>query len=184
MLYNVAQLLKAPVGDTRSYHVDEPFGPCPDVAFAGNIAGDVQLTRVNQGIVVRAALRAPIQLECGRCLEPFVKDLDLSFEERFIPTIDVASGFPVHDAVEDEDEEDVYTIDEHHLLDLHEPVRQQAVMNTPMQPLHAPDCAGLCPTCGADRNAGPCGCQPAPAADARLGALQAWLSQHGPPEGK
>lgn len=32
------------------------------------------------------------------------------------------------------------------------------------------DCAGLCPTCGADRNAGPCGCG-APPADSRWSGL-------------
>jgi len=33
------------------------------------------------------------------------------------------------------------------------------------------DCAGLCPTCGADLNAGPCGCPPPPS-DSRWAALQ------------
>ena len=32
------------------------------------------------------------------------------------------------------------------------------------------DCAGLCPQCGADRNAGPCGCAPPPP-DARWASL-------------
>ena len=178
MLYNVAQLLKAVVGDTRVYDVDELFGPCPEVAFAGAVAGQVQLTRVNQGIVARAALHAPVELECSRCLEPFVQDLELSFEERYIPTVDVLTGVPVHDREEDEDEEEVYTIDDHHLLDLHEAVRQQAVMNLPMQPLHAATCAGLCPSCGANHNDGPCRCQPASAADPRFAALQDWLGRN------
>jgi uncharacterized protein len=33
------------------------------------------------------------------------------------------------------------------------------------------DCAGLCPTCGVDLNAGPCSCPPA-ATDSRWAALQ------------
>lgn len=174
MLYNVAQLLKGPVGETRQYTVDEPFGPSSDVPFAGNVQGRVKLTNVNQGVVVQAELHAPVALECGRCLEPFQQDLDLSFEERFIPTIDVQSGLPTHEVEEDQDEEDVYTIDRHHQIDLHEAVRQQALLNLPMAPLHAPDCAGLCPLCGADRNREPCSCRPAPPVDPRLADLQGW----------
>jgi uncharacterized protein len=31
------------------------------------------------------------------------------------------------------------------------------VLGFPAFPLHSPDCAGLCPTCGADRNTVDCG---------------------------
>ena len=44
--------------------------------------------------------------------------------------------------------------------------------NLPLAPLCRPDCAGLCPSCGADRNEGPCGCVPA-AANGRWAALDA-----------
>lgn len=176
MQYNVAQLLKAPVGTTRQYSINELFGPCDDVAFSGNIEGGVTLTCVNNGVVVDAALHAPVALECSRCLRSFTQDLDLSFAERFIPTVDVFSGLPVHDDEEDEDEEEVYTIDDHHHIDLHEAVRQQAVMNIPMQPIHAEDCAGLCPICGADRNERLCDCVPDEGVDPRLAALRVLLT--------
>jgi uncharacterized protein len=168
-------LLKGPVGDRRDFSVDEPFGPSADVPLAGNVRGQVQLTHVNQGVVVRAALRAPVRLQCSRCLDEFEQELDLSFEERFIPTVDVLTGLPLHAIEEDEDEEDVYTIDAHHLLDLHEAVRQQAVMNLPMQPVHDPRCLGLCPTCGANRNERRCACAAEAEADPRLAPLRRLL---------
>lgn len=171
MLYNVAQLLKSPVGTSRAYTLDESFGFTSDVPFAGNIQGEVRLTRVNNGIVVFARLHAPVALECGRCLEPFVADLDLSLEERYIPTVDVYTGLPVHETEEDEDDEDVYTLNAHHELDLHEAIRQQAVMNSPMKPIHHPDCAGLCPICGVNRNEQRCACRDTPPVDPRLAAL-------------
>jgi uncharacterized protein len=174
--YNVAQLLKSPVGATRTYDIDEPFGPSEEVTYAGNIQGQVRLTRVNNGIVVRAALHAPVTLECSRCLEPFVTDLDLGFEERFIPAVDVYTGVPVHEVEEDEDDEDVYMLDAHHELDLHEAVRQQAVMAVPMQPVHTPDCAGLCPICGINRNEQQCDCQGTVPADPRLAGLRILLA--------
>jgi uncharacterized protein len=179
MLYNVAQLLKSPVGVTRDYLLDEPFGATEDVPFAGKIRGHVRLTHVNNGIVVFAQLRGPVTLVCSRCLEPFVSDLDLSLEERYIPTVDIYTGIPVHEAEEDEDDEDVYTLNAHHELDLHEAIRQQAVMNIPMQPIHSPDCAGLCPICGVDRNVQPCTCQDTPPIDPRLAALGRLLPAEG-----
>lgn len=175
MQYNVAQLLKAPVGATRAYTVDDPFGSSEDVPFAGHIRGDVELTHVNNGIVARAHLHAPVTLECSRCLEPFVADLDLSFAERYIPTHDVYTGVPVHEVEEDEDDEDVYTLNAQHEIDLHEAVRQQAVMNVPMQPLHARDCAGLCPTCGVNWNEQTCACRESARVDPRLAALERLL---------
>ncbi len=176
MIYNVAQLLKAPVGDTRDHPVDEAFGQSDDVPFASNVQGLAHFTRVNHGIVVDAVLHAPVRLQCSRCLEEFDADLDLSFQERFVPTVDVVTGQPVHDVAEDEDEEEVYTIDSQHLLDLHEAIRQQAVMALPMQPVHDPGCLGLCPTCGVNRNEQSCSCLAELAPDPRLAPLARWGS--------
>ena len=37
-------------------------------------------------------------------------------------------------------------------------VRDALVLELPAAPLHAPDCAGLCPSCGIDRNRASCDC--------------------------
>ena len=58
------------------------------------------------------------------------------------------------------DEPGCFTIDEHHILDLTEAVRQYALLALPMKPLCRQDCAGLCPTCGHNLNQGGCGCPP------------------------
>lgn len=49
---------------------------------------------------------------------------------------------------------------------------EQLQLEVPMRPLCQPNCQGLCPDCGADRNAGPCGCRPE-AVDPRWAALAA-----------
>jgi uncharacterized protein len=46
------------------------------------------------------------------------------------------------------------------------------LLDAPTTPLCRPDCAGLCPQCGADRNEQACACQPPPA-DPRWSALDA-----------
>ena len=46
----------------------------------------------------------------------------------------------------------------------------------PTRPLCAEECRGLCPRCGANLNAGPCGC-PAGMTDGRLAVLQTLLRE-------
>jgi uncharacterized protein len=55
-------------------------------------------------------------------------------------------------------------------LDLRDAVRELVLLDAPSTPLCRPDCAGLCLTCGANLNDGPCGCT-APPADPRWAAL-------------
>ena len=43
-------------------------------------------------------------------------------------------------------------------LDLTGVIREELVLDVPTLVLCREDCAGLCPTCGADLNAGPCAC--------------------------
>jgi uncharacterized protein len=49
-------------------------------------------------------------------------------------------------------------------------VREAVLLDLPLAPLCRPDCAGLCPECGADLNAGDCGHRPN-ATDPRWTAL-------------
>ena len=53
--------------------------------------------------------------------------------------------------------------------------RDAVLLELPLAPLCRPDCAGLCPTCGADLNEGPCACPPAEG-DPRWAALDALRS--------
>ncbi len=45
-------------------------------------------------------------------------------------------------------------------LDLADEARETLLLELPMVPRCREDCKGLCPRCGADLNAGPCGCPP------------------------
>ncbi len=56
-------------------------------------------------------------------------------------------------------------------LDLEPMARDAVLLELPLAPLCAPDCRGLCPQCGANRNLGDCEC--APARDPRWSALDA-----------
>lgn len=79
--------------------------------------------------------------------------------------------------VEAEDEEaddpDVYRLDPYARdIDLRPAVREQWLLSVPAFVLCRDDCKGLCPSCGADWNAGPCHCPPAESRDPRWDALR------------
>ena len=52
-------------------------------------------------------------------------------------------------------------------------VEEQLQLELPMKPLCRPDCRGLCPRCGADRNSAPCDCREE--GDERLAKLKSLL---------
>ncbi|MEN8614332.1 DUF177 domain-containing protein [Dehalogenimonas sp. THU2] len=138
LIFNVAQLEKSPVGTTREYQVDDQV----DIdGYMVTVKGEVQLIRTNLSVLVKANLETALPLECCRCLRDFDCALKVTFQEEFLPTLDVMSGLPVD--VEDPDE--TFTIDEHHDLDLREAVRQYVILSQPMKPLCRMDCPGIAP---------------------------------------
>ncbi|HYX83324.1 MAG TPA: DUF177 domain-containing protein, partial [Gemmatimonadales bacterium] len=72
---------------------------------------------------------------------------------------------------EEADNPDVYPLDPRaDELDLRPALREQWLLSVPAFVLCREDCRGLCPTCGADLNAGDCGCPPEEARDPRWDA--------------
>jgi len=160
MQFNVSSLLQEPTGAVREYTIDD------DLAIDGegrHLSGQVRFDRTTAGILVRACLRGTVDAACSRCLAPVAQDVLVEFEEEYLPTIDVHTAAPI---LPGEGQEDAYRIDVRHILDLTLPAAQYWALALPMAPLCSEDCRGLCPDCGANRNAGPHGCSGTPV-DAR-----------------
>lgn len=171
MIVNVAQLLKAAVGTTREYEIDERMPTLDDrIELTEPVRGRMRLTRTNRGVLVSTRLHTAVKLECSRCLDLYVEDLPIRFEEEYIPVIDVVSGLPTRIPHESY----AFRIDEKHELDLGPAIREYGVLALPMQPLCETDCAGLCPHCGANLNQEKCSCV-VQARDGRLAVLEALL---------
>jgi uncharacterized protein len=156
MQINVSQLLKASIGAKRSYQVAET------VDSVGMVEGEVRLLRTDRSILARGTLSTEVEVTCSRCLSLFRCPVALNIEEEYFPTADVVSGAPLSLS----EEAGSFTIDEHHILDLSEAMRQYALLAIPMKPLCREDCAGLCPHCGHNLNLGSCRC-PSQAIDPR-----------------
>jgi uncharacterized protein len=134
-LVNVAQLLKEPVGSSRSYALDVTI----DEDIDGPVTGSVQLIHTDRGILVRAELAVGLELECSRCLNMFPYRLDFAAEEEFLPTIDLSSGLPLSP----DEHSDGFMVDSKNILDLAELIRQYTLLNLPMKPLCRYDCSGV-----------------------------------------
>jgi uncharacterized protein len=154
---HVAQLLQAPVGSTRAYDFGEVEPQLSsELQLLGAIEGNVTLTRTSHGILVDCAYQVERQLECGRCLGPTRTIVDNRFSLEFLPTIDVHTGLP-QETVADLEEP---RIRPDHLLDLTDAIRQDIVLQEPIQPLCQFDCVGLCSACGQNLNQVSCACGP------------------------
>jgi len=154
MQINVSQQLKSPIGTTRNYRLNEAV-----VITDGDsvtVKGEVTLLRTNHGLLAKGRLHTEIEAACSRCLNPFTYPLTLNVEEEYYPTVDIISGAPLPIP----EEPGALTIDQQHVLDLTEAIRQCALITIPMKPLCHEDCAGLCPRCGHNLNLGPCRCTP------------------------
>jgi uncharacterized protein len=168
MRFNVAQLLKEPTGATRHYELDEDITKLdPAIEPRTHLTGKVTFIHSSNGILAIAHLSTVVRLTCDRCLEPFDWPVSFELEETFHPLIDIHTGvrLPI---VPGEEE---LAMDEHHVIDLTEVVRQGLLVALPMHPLCRSDCAGLCPQCGHNLNEGSCDC-PTPPGDPRWAILK------------
>ncbi len=159
MQINVSQLLKASIGARRNHQVAE-IGD--SAGSNGMVEGEVRLLRTDRGILARSTLSTEVEVTCSRCLSLFRCPVALNIEEEYFPATDVVSGAPLSLP----EEPGSFNIDEHHILDLSEAIRQYELLAIPMKPLCREDCAGLCLHCGHNLNLGSCHC-PSEATDPR-----------------
>ena len=159
MLFNVATLLREPVGSERDYVLE----PSPPVH-----RGTLKLIRTPDGILVRCQADVLLDDTCSRCLSPFAYPAHIRFEEVFGQQVDVATG----DHLAPPEDAEAFLIALNHPIDITEAVRQYSEMAAAMQPLCRPDCPGICPECGQDLSIAACRCDRTPM-DSRWTALAA-----------
>ncbi len=134
-LVNVAQLLKEPVGSSRSYDIN---GIIKEQVEA-SVEGKIVLIRSGQGILIQGELAAEMKLTCSRCLDNFLCPVSFTVEEEVLPVDDVSRDLVISLT----EKADGFTIDINGILDLGELIRQYTLLNLPMKPLCRPECAGI-----------------------------------------
>jgi uncharacterized protein len=147
-----------------------------DVRPRGGVELDGRAEHEGTGLRVTGRVRTRLSLVCSRCLEPFDFPVDSRLDVTYSRVV------PVEDEVELEGRDLTVCHLEGDTVDLGEVAREQVLLEVPMAPLCSPDCKGLCPTCGANRNREACGCAEA-AADPRFQALGRLLNGSSGPAG-
>lgn len=163
MQFNIATLLQEAVGSSRVFSVDGEPVTVAEADYSTHASGTIDVMRILDGVLVRARLAVEARVECSRCLSDTTIEVPVTFSEEF------AAGTPGSNA-EIDPEPDQFTIDDQHLLDLNEAIRQYVQTALPLQPVCRDDCRGLCPDCGVNRNEQPCTCADQQT-DHRWGAL-------------
>lgn len=151
MQINVAQLLKDSIGATGAF---DYTGPIEIEGAQIEVSLHAELTHIDGGVLLRAAVKTGLPLTCVRCLDLFTSRLEFEIVEEYCQTVPVDGGGTLHvDCPQDR-----FTIDNQQVIDLTEAVRQHALLTVPMRPLCGRDCRGICPRCGVNRNRTDCDC--------------------------
>jgi len=166
LVVDIRALHEGPVRTEGQVAADDPLLHDVPVRLDGVVDVSGVLATTGRGRHFwRAEVHAVAVAECRRCLAPLRVPIRQAVEALFTADPDV------------EDDPSVYPIDPRATeVDVRPAVREELILAAPEYPLCREDCRGLCPRCGADLNAGPCGCRAGH--DSRWGALLA----HKPPE--
>jgi uncharacterized protein len=151
-----------------------------EVAGAARFEGDVERGSA-ETYHLRGHVRAPLVLACARCAEPFDFAVDALVDLQFVPIAVERARVPASASADDEDSGREINDDDPSIVPYDEPridlaqvAREQCYLAVPMKPLCRPDCQGLCPLCGTNRNAAPCTCE-SRWEDPRLAGLKSLL---------
>lgn len=160
----------ANVGKRMPYEIEEPPLVNEDIECGSPVVGNAVFTNTGNALLLAGVVSTELVLCCGRCLEYYRLPLELELDEQFpLETRVVGSkGRRVTFAVEEDENPDAGKLFDGPVLDLTEMLRQNLAVAIPLQPLHDPDCKGLCPMCGSNRNVEKCSCR----TNAPTGALR------------
>ena len=148
MNLDLTEVLRGP-GHSVEKTIAMPAGQLDEWTLTEPVTGSVRATNARRNIVVMGRAQTAVEMECSRCLEPYSQPLEFELDvvvplATFNPLLGAAAV--EEDADEDGQEltrEDIAALFKAHDLDVDELVRQAIVLSAPIQPLCAPDCAGL-----------------------------------------
>ena len=160
---NVGFIVAQSAGYNREFVIDVPRVQLPPDLTLTGLTGSALITRTNQGILLQVNLRAALELECVRCLNPVRQSLHTHFTELY-----AFSRRYMTDAG--------LLMPETGIIDLTPVLREYMLLEIPFSPLCRPDCKGLCPICGNNQNDAICQ-HDDESGDPRLAALKQLLDK-------
>jgi uncharacterized protein len=144
----IRDLTRGPVETSGELDSGDPAFGGLDLQLTGpvSVRGRLQASD-GEDFFWRGAIRATIQSECRRCLTEVRIPVEAEVDVLFSTDPDAA------------DDPSVYPLPASAThVDLAPAVREELALAAPTYVVCRDECAGLCPKCGADLNAGPCEC--------------------------
>lgn len=136
---------------------DLHFSPGENVAFSTPVRLHGQLTKISEQVYFQGNVGGTMELLCSRCLESVGDQFAVTIRVVYLPPSSQAAAEST-ERLDTSDELDLY-IHDGIMIDLQPFIYDQVVLAIPMQPLCRPECAGLCPLCGGNKNEVSCACQ-------------------------
>jgi uncharacterized protein len=124
------------------------------------IEGQLSVTKTMQNLSLTADMHLPVHATCDRCLKNYDYEIDVHCDRLLAPLFTSDRQREIEKGFEKEiTKEDVkFSYFEGEEIDVGEILGEQIVLDQPMIYLCKPDCKGLCPQCGVNRNEQSCSC--------------------------
>lgn len=140
-----------------------------------NILSPIKTTlraiRIDDMIAVKGLINTLVRLSCGRCLKEYETPLHSRFNLTYMHRLSGSREGEDQDEVEISAAQTGLIYFEGDDINLQDGIQEQVILALPVKALCNSHCKGLCPRCGADLNAGECGCNRRPA-DNRFAVLK------------
>lgn len=148
--FDLRELAQGPVETQAELSPQDPLFEGLEATLAEPVRVDGRLQGTGEGRYYwHGHLHTTVAGECRRCLTTVRAPVAVEVGALFTSDADAA------------DDPDAYRLQSHDTeVDLRPVVREELALAVPRFVLCRDDCRGLCPSCGKDLNAGPCGCQP------------------------
>jgi uncharacterized protein len=146
---DLAAVREGPVETSARIAADDPLVVRAGVALASPLVVTGRLSAAGEGKYYwQAKLATVVKSECRRCLAPVEVPLSQPLGLVFVAEDDAS------------DDDDCYVVPRRaSAIDLAPAVSEELILAVPQFVECREDCRGLCVRCGADLNAGPCGCE-------------------------
>lgn len=158
------------MGPTRITVPTELFTPAQQAHYEGDISvpvmktgpdrytfdeplsWQVDFTNTGDALLVSGMVEGRAKTSCARCLDEFSFSVVGEIEGYYVFDPEAAN-------TSDDDEADEFDVlPEDDVIDIEPLIKAALLLEFPLVPLCDEDCKGLCATCGANLNEGPCGC--------------------------
>lgn len=116
---------------------------------------DIKVAKSGRKVYTGGSVRTRVQLVCSRCLARFAFEVEAEHFLEYHPG--EHHGGEENVRLKKDELSVAYYFEP--VINLYDDVRQTIHLEIPFKPVCSRDCRGICPSCGADLNAGDCGCR-------------------------